>query len=68
MSITITVNGKRETIQKNTRVSDFLATKKLDPDRIVVEYNLDILDRDSIETCTLKEQDSLEILRIVGGG
>ena len=68
MDITITVNGKKETIKKNTQISDFLASKKLNPDKVVVEYNLDILNRESLENSVLMENDNLEILQIVGGG
>ena len=68
MDITITVNGKQVTIKKNSRISDFLVLKKLSPDRVVIEYNLDIIDKDSLGDTTLKENDTLEILQIVGGG
>ncbi|MBW1894145.1 MAG: sulfur carrier protein ThiS [Deltaproteobacteria bacterium] len=64
----ITVNGKKEAIKENTQISDFLASKKLSPDKVVVEYNLDILNRENLENSVLKENDILEILRIVGGG
>ncbi|MEE4351530.1 MAG: sulfur carrier protein ThiS [Desulfatiglans sp.] len=68
MGIIITVNGKKETIEENTRISDFLALKKLNPDKVVVEYNQDILNRENFENSVLWENDVLEILRIVGGG
>lgn len=68
MDITITVNGKAVTIKENSRISDFLALKKLRSDRVVVEYNLDIIDKDSLEDTILQENDTLEILQIVGGG
>ncbi|MDY6879348.1 MAG: sulfur carrier protein ThiS [Thermodesulfobacteriota bacterium] len=68
MGIIITVNGKKETIEENTRISDFLASKKLNPDKVVVEYNQDILNRENFENSVLWENDVLEILRIVGGG
>jgi sulfur carrier protein len=68
MDITITVNGKAVTIKENSRISDFLTLKKLSPDRVVVEYNLDIIDKDSLGDTILKENDTLEILQIVGGG
>jgi len=68
MDIIITVNGKKETIKENTRISDFLALKKLNPDRVVVEYNFIVLNIESLENSVLRENDNLEILRIVGGG
>ena len=68
MDISITVNGKKITIKENSRISDFLSLKQLNPDRVVVEYNLDIVDKDSLGTTVLKANDTLEILQIVGGG
>ena len=68
MDIIITVNGKKETIKENTRIYDFLVLKKLSPDRVVVEYNLDVLNRESLDNSVLRADDNLEILRIVGGG
>ena len=68
MDITITVNGKKESLRPNTRILDFLSSKKLNPDRVVVEYNLDVLNREHMEHCILKENDNLEVMLIVGGG
>ena len=68
MNITITVNGKAATVKENSRISDFLALNNLSPDRVVVEYNFDIINKDSLGDTTLKENDTLEILQIVGGG
>ena len=68
MDIKITVNGKKTTVGKDSSISDFLSSKQLDPDRVVVEYNLDIINKDSLGNTMLKENDTLEILHIVGGG
>lgn len=68
MDIVITVNGKKESIKENTRILEFLSSKKLNPDQVVIEYNLDVLNRENLDHCTLKENDNLEIMRIVGGG
>jgi len=68
MDIIITVNGKKESVKPNTRIMDYLSSKKLNPDRVVVEYNLDVLNRENMEHCILKENDNLEVMRIVGGG
>ena len=68
MDIVITVNGKKESIKENTRILEFLSSKKLNPDQVVIEYNLDVLNRENLGHCILKENDNLEIMRIVGGG
>ena len=64
----ITVNGKLETVEPGTTISDFLNSKRLDPEKVVVELNLEIVDREKLGIVKLRENDSLEVLRFVGGG
>ena len=66
--MTIIVNGKTEQIEEEATLLDFLASKSLDPEKVVVELNLDIIARENLKDTLLKENDSLEILRFVGGG
>ena len=66
--MTIVVNGKTEQIEKEASLLDFLASKSLDPEKVVVELNLDIIAKENLKDIMLKENDSLEILRFVGGG
>ena len=68
MEISITVNSMRKTVEKNTSIYDFLSVNGLDPDLVVIEHNLSITVREDLEKIFLKENDTLEILRIVGGG
>ncbi|MCR4442279.1 MAG: sulfur carrier protein ThiS [Peptococcaceae bacterium] len=64
----ITVNGKRMPLPGGTALADFLADKENAPDGIVVELNQEIVKREKWTSITLKENDILEILRLVGGG
>ena len=66
--MTILVNGKTEQIEEKASLLDFLISKSLDPEKVVVELNLDIIDKQNLKDTLLKENDSLEILRFVGGG
>ena len=66
--MTIVVNGKTERIEAKTSLLDFLNSKKLDPEKVVVELNLDIISKEQLGSTILNENDSLEILRFVGGG
>ncbi|MCX7680175.1 MAG: sulfur carrier protein ThiS [Spirochaetes bacterium] len=63
----ITVNGKEITFYKKT-VSDLIAQYKLDPMKIVVEKNGEIVHREAYNTTVIKEGDVIEIVRFVGGG
>jgi len=64
----ITVNGKQETVKPGTTISDFLKSKDLKPEEVVVEHNLEIVNRDNLGDAILAENDSLEVIRFVGGG
>lgn len=68
MCLNIKVNGKAESITVNKSLFDLLIDKLLNPERVVVEVNNCIIKRDQFSEYILKEGDSLEILRFVGGG
>ena len=63
----IIINGKRETFKKIS-LNDFLISKKLNPDTVVIEYNSVVLKKDEVEKIILSDNDKLEILQFVGGG
>ena len=64
----ITVNGKKEEIEEQMTVLDFLQIKEQDPEKVIIVYNDDVKDREKWDEITLEENDSLEVLRFVGGG
>jgi len=66
--MTINVNGKLQDIDKNLSVLDFINLKELNPDKIIIELNLQIITKKAFGTVILKENDSLEILSLVTGG
>lgn len=63
----ITVNGDRVTIEE-VSVLDFLLMTEIDPARVAVELNLDILPKSGYSTTLLRDGDRLEIVQFVGGG
>ncbi|NTW33473.1 MAG: sulfur carrier protein ThiS [Bacteroidetes bacterium] len=64
----ITVNGKKELIAQNDSVIDFIISKELNPDKLIIELNMQILSKKDWGTVILKEKDNLEILGVVSGG
>jgi sulfur carrier protein len=64
----IIVNGSVEIVNENSTIYDLIIGKRLNPDKIVVEYNSDIIQSDDYKTVILKKNDELEILNFVGGG
>ena len=64
----ITLNGKQEDLDVEISLEDFLNLKGLGFEKIVVEYNYNILKKEEWSGITVKENDNLEIVRFVGGG
>ncbi len=65
--VQIVVNGEERTVAAMS-VLAFLASLGIDPQRVAVELNLDILPKSDYATTELKEGDRLEIVHFVGGG
>jgi sulfur carrier protein len=66
--VKIIVNGKEEIIEESVTVAGLIALKKLHPNALLVEYNYKLIQKENWDHTTLKEDDRLEILRLVGGG
>jgi thiamine biosynthesis protein ThiS len=49
-------------------VGDLLRELEVRPDRVAVELNLEILDRQAFEHRALREGDRVEIISFIGGG
>ena len=64
----IIVNGKQQDIENNISVLDFINLKKLNPSKIIIELNRQIITKAVYESVILKENDNLEILSLVTGG
>ena len=62
------VNGKDITFKENTTLLDLLDKYELKKDRVVIEINLEIIDKDMYKDYILKENDVIELINFVGGG
>jgi thiamine biosynthesis protein ThiS len=67
-TMTITVNGETREVPTGLTVSGLLARLALQPDRVAVEYNRDILARQRWGATPLRNGDNFEIVHLVGGG
>lgn len=63
----ITTNGEAASIEELT-VQQYLVSLEIDPRRVAVELNRDILPKAQYDSTLLKEGDTLEIVHFVGGG
>jgi thiamine biosynthesis protein ThiS len=66
--VKIRLNGDPFEIASPLSISALLADLKIDPRRVAVEHNLDIIKRARYDTTIINEGDEVEIVNFVGGG
>ena len=66
--ITLQVNGKNVELDGATPLLAYIEKLGIDPRAVAVEHNGTILQRAAYESITLNSGDTLEIVRMVGGG
>jgi thiamine biosynthesis protein ThiS len=67
-SISLTLNGKPRDLPGETALLDLLQQLGVDRRTIAVAHNGDVIPRDTYESVVLRDGDSLEVVRMVGGG
>lgn len=66
--LTIIVNGEPRAAKPGSTVTDLLHEMGLDPGRVAIERNLEILSRPDWQKTTIQAGDRYEIVQFVGGG
>lgn len=64
----ITVNGEKKTFDRQMSLLEVLGELEVDPLRVVIERNKEIVPRPEYEKTQVADNDKLEILHFVGGG
>ena len=64
----IRLNGDAREVPGPLTVSDLLEHLDIDPRRVAVEQNLNVIKRGTYETTRIDEGDEVEIVNFVGGG
>ena len=67
-SLAIRVNGEERRIGGGVSVAEMLRELGLDPLRVAVERNLEIVPRSTLDAVAVEDGDSFEIVHFVGGG
>ncbi|HEX5551588.1 MAG TPA: sulfur carrier protein ThiS [Nitrospira sp.] len=67
-ALQIQVNGLPRDCRSGSTVGDLLRELDIKTERVAVELNLEILDRNDFELRSLKAGDRVEILSFIGGG
>ncbi|WDI32019.1 sulfur carrier protein ThiS [Hyphococcus flavus] len=64
----ITVNGSKKRLDGPMTVAGLLAALDLEPKKIAVERNLEIVPKSQFGETALNDGDTIEIVQFVGGG
>ncbi len=66
--ITLTINGREESLDAETSVERFLAVRDINPKMVAVARNGEVIIRSAYAETLLTAGDIIEIVRAVGGG
>jgi sulfur carrier protein len=66
--MTLTINGESRALAGVSDVASLVAQLKLDPRKVAVERNLEIVPRSAYAATRLADGDRIEIVQFVGGG
>ena len=63
----VKINGEEKEIA-GKNLLEYLKEAGFEPERVVVERNLDIIPKDELGNTMIQDEDVIEVLRFVGGG
>ena len=66
--IAITLNGEQRSLPAETDLARLLVSLEIDRRMVAIAYNGEVVPRDSYEQITVRDGDSVEVVRMVGGG
>ena len=64
----IMINGEQRTLAAEQTLEALLLDLKIDPKKVAVERNLEIVPRSTYGSTALTEGDRIEIVHFIGGG
>ena len=64
----LTINGEPRELESTPDLAALIATLELDPRKVAVERNLEIVPRSLYGATSLAEGDRIEIVHFIGGG
>jgi len=67
-SLGIRVNGEQRRVPGGISIAGMLGELGLDPQRVAVERNLEIVPRSTLDDVSVEDGDAYEIVHFVGGG
>jgi thiamine biosynthesis protein ThiS len=68
MTMTLTLNGEPRSFDGPAHLQALVASLGLDPRKVAVEHNLEIVPRSLYGATPIAEGDRIEIVHFIGGG
>lgn len=66
--MSLQVNGEERPYIQGQTIEGLLVTIGLDPKKVAVECNLEIVPKSQFATCLVQDGDKIEIVHFIGGG
>jgi thiamine biosynthesis protein ThiS len=66
--ITVRVNGEARAIPAGSSIAEMLIAIGIDPRKVAVEHNLEVVPRSTLSDVSVSDGDAFEIVHFVGGG
>lgn len=66
--MTLTINGEERRLEGPSSLAELVASLGLDPRKVAVERNLEIVPRSAYGETALCDGDRIEIVHFIGGG
>ena len=67
-TFSVRINGEQRSVSVGSTIAALMAEIGLDPTRVAVERNLEIVPRSTLATAVVADGDAFEIVHFVGGG
>ena len=67
-TLSVRINGEQRSVAVGSTIAALVAEIGLDPARVAVERNLEIVPRSTLATVAVADGDAFEIVHFVGGG
>jgi thiamine biosynthesis protein ThiS len=68
LGLSVRVNGEPRRVPARVSIAEMLGELGLDPRKVAVERNLEIVPRSSLGEVRVEDGDAFEIVHFVGGG
>ena len=66
--ISVTINGEVQEFPDVTPLTEYVSSLGVNPRMIAIAYNGEVLRRDEWDEVALSDEDTVEVVRAVGGG